>query len=167
MTSRSTRGSGNAPHARQEEQPTTQMPPEIPEIANLEDITAAEPEPEASSPALEPEPEAPPPALEPEPEAPPPALEPEQEAPPPALEPEPGGTAASIGARTGGPTASIGARWNPTEEKSPQDSESIEMKPSCSSCSASFKVKIPPGAPGVRVPCPCLRLHRGCPPTVT
>ena len=135
--------SGNAPHARQEEQPTTQMPPEIPEIANLEDITAAEPEPEASSPALEPEPEAPPPALEPEPEAPPPALEPEQEAPPPALEPEPEA-----------PPPALEPDRNPTEEKSPQDSESIEMKPSCSSCSASFKVKIPPGAPGVRVPCP-------------
>ena len=123
---------GNAPHARQEEQPTTQIPPKIPEIADLEDLTAAEPEPEAPSPALEPEPEAPPPALEPEPEAPPPAAEPEPEAPPPALERD----------------------RNPSEEKPPQDPASIEMRPSCSSCSASFKVKIPSGAPGVRVPCP-------------
>ncbi|DAC14244.1 MAG TPA: hypothetical protein D7H73_01260, partial [Candidatus Poseidoniales archaeon] len=43
---------------------------------------------------------------------------------------------------------------NATEEEPLQDSDSIEMKPSCSSCSTSFKVRIPPGAPGVRVPCP-------------
>jgi predicted RNA-binding Zn-ribbon protein involved in translation (DUF1610 family) len=84
--------------------------------------------------SVEPEPEAPPPAVEPEPEAPPPAVEPEPEAPPPAVEPEPDPKV--------------------MEEEPHQDSDSIELKSSCSSCSTSFKVRIPPGAPGVRVPCP-------------
>ena len=117
---------GEPPHPRQEEQPTTPMPPKIPEITQLEDTTPVEPEPEAPPPAVEPEPE---------PEAPPPAVEPEPEPEPPSpLSEEPDN--------------------NTTEENPPQDHEAIELKSSCSSCSSSFKVKIPPGAPGVRVPCP-------------
>jgi predicted RNA-binding Zn-ribbon protein involved in translation (DUF1610 family) len=123
-----------APNVGLEEQPTTQMPPKIPDIAHFGDTTSVEPEPEAPPPAVEPEPEAPPPAVEPEPEAPPPAVEPEPEAPPPAVEPEPDPKV--------------------MEEEPHQDSDSIELKSSCSSCSTSFKVRIPPGAPGVRVPCP-------------
>ncbi|MFL2954278.1 MAG: hypothetical protein ACJZ56_02430, partial [Candidatus Thalassarchaeaceae archaeon] len=43
---------------------------------------------------------------------------------------------------------------NVTKEETLQDSDSIELKSSCSSCPTSFKVRIPPGAPGVRTPCP-------------
>ena len=104
---------GEPPHPQREEQPTTPMPPKIPEITQLEDTTSVEPEPEAPPPAVEPEPE---------PEA-------------PTLLPEESGN-------------------NAREKNPPQDHETTELKSSCSSCSSSFKVKIPPGAPGVRAPCP-------------
>ena len=99
------------PSAVIEEQQTTQIPPKIPEIADLGDSISVEPEPEAPTTPVEPDPEPSPPFKE-----------------------EQG--------------------KDLREESQLQNSESIELKSSCSSCSSSFKVKIPPGAPGVRVTCP-------------
>jgi len=146
------------PFVGREEQPATQTPPKIPDITRLEDTTLVEPEPEATPPAVEPEPEATPPAVEPEPEATPPAVEPEPEATPPAVEPEPEATPPAVEPEPEATPPAVEPEPEATpplaEEEPPQDPDSIEMKASCSSCSTSFKVRIPSGAPGVRVPCP-------------
>ena len=101
----------DAIYVGQEEQPTTQIPPKIPEIPHLEGTVPMEPEPATPAPPAEPEPATP--AL--------PSEEPDQ---------------------------------NEIKEKPPENSDYVELKPSCNACSTYFKVRIPSGAPGVRVPCP-------------